>query len=109
MSSSLVESLIKLGFSYEDLYNKGILTEAAQETKPEPAADPQPEPATDPEPAADPQPAPDKSEEWKAAIDQLREDVKGMIQNLNIQQATRTTEPEQLTIEDAILGLTKGA
>lgn len=106
--SSLVESLIKLGFSYEDLYNKGILTEAAQEPKPEPAADPQPEPAADPEPAVDPQLAPDKSEDWKAAIDQLREDVKGMIQTLNIQQATRTTEQEQLTIEDAILGLTKG-
>ena len=87
-----VEDLIKAGFSYEELYKKGILKAPA-----EPSADPPEAP-----PAEDP------------IIKALREEIVGLktaIQNINIKQAERggggASDPKPMSVDEAILGLIK--
>ena len=101
-----IESLLALGFTYEELYQKGLLV-AAPEQDPAPA-DPAPE---DPAPA-DPAPA-DPSPETNETIEALRNELaelKTAIQNLNIKNAERSgagAPSEQISVEDAIIGLVK--
>lgn len=106
-----IESLLALGFTYEELYQKGLLV-AAPEQDPAPA-DPAPEDPAPADPApADPAPA-DPSPETNETIEALRNELaelKTAIQNLNIKNAERSgagAPSEQISVEDAIIGLVK--
>ena len=111
-----VEDLIKAGFSYEELYKKGILKAPAEPSADPPEAPPA-EPSADPpeappaEPSADPPEAPPAED---PIIKALREEIVGLktaIQNINIKQAERggggASDPKPMSVDEAILGLIK--
>lgn len=116
MNDAGIKALLQLGFTYEDLYNKGILiVKPAEPIK----ADPTPMPEQNEQNAQKEEPAetqPDKPDdkpsaepEWKEAIADLKKELMGLIQNQNRQDMTRKDEPsEQITLADAIQGLAKG-
>lgn len=112
-----VKDLIKAGFSYEELYKKGIL-KAPAEPSADPSEAPPAEPSADPpeappdEPSADPPEAPPPAED--PIIKALREEIAGLktaIQNINIKQAERggggASDPKPMSVDEAIIGLIK--
>ena len=121
MDEKTVNTLLTLGFSYEDLYKKGILvikpTEAEQpaEGTEQPAEAEQPTEAEQPAKGAE-QPTeaeqPAQSTEfvklWKS-FDAFKDEIKLMLTQFNTQNATRQgNEQNKMTIDDAIIGLSKG-
>lgn len=118
-----IEAFIKAGFTYEELYNKGLLVAK----KPvENAGDPAPEPVDqDAAPAdhaelqpnnagnnANPQPSeqqPPAQDAVLSAINNLASEIKAAMQSLNRQNAERGgQQQQQMTLDDAINGLYKG-
>lgn len=114
MKKEIIAALLASGFTPEELYDQGILAPAAA-----PAADPAP--ASDSS-EADPAPAPaaettskaatsptDQGDTVLAAIMGLRNDIVKAIQQNNLTGAERAGgENKQMTVEDAITGLSKG-
>ena len=99
MNEEMLNNLLTLGFSYEDLYKRGLLvikqdtqkdTQTAQDTQ------------------KDTQSA-EYSKMWKA-FDYFKTEIKNMIANANIQNATRAedNDKDQMTVTAAIHGLYKG-
>lgn len=133
MDEKTINTLITMGFSYEDLYKKGILVikpaEAqGQPTEPTEPAEPAESTETQGQPAeAQGQPAepteaqgqpteaqgqPAQSTEfvklWKS-FDAFKDEIKLMLAQFNTQNATRQgNEQNKMTIDDAIIGLSKG-
>ena len=105
-----ITDLINAGFTYEELFNKGILVAKEPQPQPDPQTDPQPQP--DPQLEPDPQPAPDNNDPNNAvleAINNLASNIQQAMQALNRQNAVRGQQQgEQMTLEDAITGLYKG-
>ena len=119
MNEETLNSLLALGFSYEDLYKRGLLVlKPAQDAQKDaqPAQDAQPTQDAQPEQDAqkDTQPAQDAQNndfpQVKKMLDDFKAEIKGMIANANIQNATRTedTDKDQMTVTAAIHGLYKG-
>ena len=130
MDEKTVNTLLTLGFSYEDLYKKGILVikptdaqeqptdDAEQPTEAEkPAEAEQPTGAQEQPTEAEKQPTgaqeqPAQSAEfvklWKS-FDAFKDEIKLMLTQFNTQNATRQGgEQNKMTIDDAIIGLSKG-
>ena len=130
MDEKTINTLLTLGFSYEDLYKKGILvinptdtqeqsTEGAEQpTETEkPAEVEQPSGVQEQPTEAEKQPTgaqeqPTQSAEfvklWKS-LDAFRDEIKLMLTQFNTQNATRQgNEQNKMTIDDAIIGLSKG-
>lgn len=123
MKKEIIAALLASGFTPEELYDQGILAPAAA-----PAADPAPasdspaeaDPAPAAAPAADPAPAAettskaaaapsDRGDAVLSAIMGLRNDIVKAIQQNNLTGAERAGgENKQMTVEDAITGLSKG-
>ena len=123
-----VESLVNMGFTYQELFEKGILVvhnsqeislqpaPAVGETAQENSVSSQGDGAS---PARAPARAPETSEEQdtfdfesalnevRGQMDSLRQEIRTMIQKQNIKDSVRSEE-KQLTVDDAITGLIGG-
>ena len=133
MKKEIIAALLASGFTPEELYDQGILASAAaptasdsSEADPALAAAPtasdssEADPAPAAAPAADPAPAAettskaaaaptDQGDTVLAAIMGLRNDIVKAIQQNNLTGAERAGgENKQMTVEDAITGLSKG-
>ena len=117
MKKEIIAALLASGFTPEELYDQGILASAAAPTASDSSeADPAPAaaPAADPAPAAETTSkaaaAPtDQGDTVLAAIMGLRNDIVKAIQQNNLTGAERAGgENKQMTVEDAITGLSKG-
>lgn len=117
-----IESLIKAGFTYEELYAKGLLIAKPTENAGDPAPEPVDQNAAPVDPA-DPQPnnaginanvqpteqQPPAQDAVLSAINNLASEIKTAMQSLNRQIAERGGQPaQQMTLDDAINGLYKG-
>ena len=130
MDEQGLNNLLALGFTYEDLYKRGLLVikpkETAQETAQTAQETAQPaqtaqetaqpaqtaqEPAQAAQTAQEPAQAAQTAEYakmWKA-FDYFKQEITKMIQGANTQNATRTdSENTQMTVTAAIHGLYKG-
>lgn len=117
-----IETLIKAGFTYEELYNKGLLIEKPAENAGDPAPAPVDQDAAPTDPAdtqpnnaginSNPQPTeqqPPAQDAVLSAINNLASEIKAAFQSLNRQNAERGgQQQQQLTLDDAINGLYKG-
>lgn len=117
-----IKTLIDAGFTYEELYQKGLLVAKPVENAGDPA------PKTDDQNAAPADPAelqpnnagnnanvppteqqPPAQDAVLSAINNLASEIKTAMQSLNRQIAERGgQQPQQMTIDDAITGLFKG-
>ena len=121
MDEQGLNNLLALGFTYEDLYKRGLLVlkptaQTAQEpaqaaqTAQEPAQAEQTaqEPAQAAQTAQEPAQSAEYAKMWKA-FDYFKQEITKMIQGANTQNATRTDgENTQMTVTAAIHGLYKG-
>lgn len=109
MKKEQIAALLSLGFTFEDLYNKGILVPAGDQTLASPAA---PSAVTDPDPtapAAVTDPAPSSgNEELVNAINGMKNDIIKAVQQINIAGAERGGNNKTMTVEDALDGIVKG-
>ena len=114
MDEQGLNNLLALGFTYEDLYKRGLLVlkptaqpaQTAQETA-QPAQTAQ-EPAQPAQTAQEPAHNAEYAKMWKA-FDYFKQEITKMIQGANTQNATRTEgENTQMTVTAAIHGLYKG-
>lgn len=117
-----VESLVNMGFTYQELFEKGILVvQNAQEisSQPDPAVSENAQestvsrqesgtvPEASPEPERDTYDFETALNEVKGQMDALRQEFKAMIQKQNIKDSVRSEE-KQLTVDDAITSLIGG-
>ena len=117
-----IDTLIKAGFTHEELYNKGLLIAKPAENAGDPAPDAADQNAAPPDPA-DPQPnnagnnsntqlteqQPPAQDAVLSAINNLASEIKAAFQSLNRQNAERGgQQTQQMTLDDAIHGLYKG-
>ena len=85
--SEFVDSLLKHGFTLEDLYNKGILVEANREQEQQ-----------------------EQQEQYitKADLDSFKQELLQVVQSVNRSGAVRESQPaKKMTMAEAIIGLTK--
>lgn len=115
-----VESLVNMGFSYQELFEKGILVvQNAQEISSQPASavsETAQESTVSSQESGTAQETPPERDtydfetainEVKGQMDALRQEIKAMIQKQNIKDSVRSEE-KQLTVDDAITGLLGG-
>ena len=100
MDEQGLNNLLALGFTYEDLYKRGLLVIKPKETAQETA-----QPAQTAQETAQ---SAEYAKMWKA-FDYFKQEITKMIQGANTQNATRTEgENTQMTVTAAIHGLYKG-
>ena len=118
MDEQGLNNLLALGFTYEDLYKRGLLVlkptaqtaqkpaQTAQETaQPAQTAQETTQPAQTAQETAQ---SAEYAKMWKA-FDYFKQEITKMIQGANTQNATRTEgENTQMTVTAAIHGLYKG-
>ena len=101
MDEQGLNNLLALGFTYEDLYKRGLLVL-------KPTAQTAQEPAQAAQTAQEPAQSAEYAKMWKA-FDYFKQEITKMIQGANTQNATRTeNENTQMTVTAAIHGLYKG-
>lgn len=115
-----VESLVNMGFTYQELFEKGILVvQNAQEISSQPdlavSESVQESTVLRQESGTAPEASPEQDtydfetalNEVKGQMDALRQEIRTMIQKQNIKDSVRSEE-KQLTVDDAITGLIGG-
>lgn len=116
MDEQGLQNLLALGFSYEDLYKKGLLVlkdSSGQNDENAAAADPTQsadadQSAGEAQSAADPTQSAEYIKMWKA-FDLFKAEIKQMIQGQNRENAFRDNPNDQaMTVSAAIEGLYKG-
>lgn len=108
--NSLIESLLKIGFTHEDLYKKGILVLSSAVTKTEETKTEEPkteEPKTE-EPKTEEPKTEDPMKELTQAFEAFKTEIRTLVQNTNLKNAVIDEQPKQMTLDEAIMNLTKG-
>ena len=105
MKKEQIAALLSLGFTYEDLYTKGILVPAGSMKDPAPAEAAQAAPA-DPAPVAVAQAS--GNEALVEAINGMKNDIIKAVQQINTASAERGGNNKTMTVEDALDGIVKG-
>lgn len=107
MDEDGLKNLLELGFTYEDLYKRGLLILKPAQTAPQTAENAQTSPHTAENAQTTETMSPEMVKMWKA-FDFFKDEIKRMIQGVNTQNATRTEDAQQMTVAAAIQGLYKG-